>query len=253
MAMGFKNGLGLLAFCALSVGCSPIRDSIRVLIVEPHEYCLNMQNRTEKKRYLALADQALGQYLVTCSGAPISEHFAHGFKEGFADYLYAGGTGAPPAVPPRCYWSAKYDNAEGRQAIEDWFAGFRRGAAMARSSGFRERITVPASTTLLNRRIFESGTAELEIPDEYIGPLPQPLLPQPLPPQPEQPLPPQPLPMQSMAPVNGVVLEQLVALGTAEQTGPRTVNSSRITKIQPVWEPITPSAGFGADLIRIEQ
>lgn len=76
-----------------------------------------------------------------------SPHYEKGFKKGFADYLVWGGSGEPPPVPPKHYWGA--DTPEGRQAAQEWFAGFRHGAALAKKSGARETIVVPASSSLL--------------------------------------------------------------------------------------------------------
>src|SRR5262249_39466700 len=76
---------------------------------------------------------------------PYSPDFQQGFLCGFADYLYAGGTGNPPPLPPRGYWKSEYETPEGRQAVQDWFEGFRTGAARARASGYRELVTVPIS------------------------------------------------------------------------------------------------------------
>jgi hypothetical protein len=77
---------------------------------------------------------------------PFSPAYACGFKEGFVDYLDAGGSGEPPPLPPRKYWSAGYETAAGQAAIRDWFAGFRHGAAVAGQSGARRCTTVPSST-----------------------------------------------------------------------------------------------------------
>ncbi len=63
------------------------------------------------------------------------------------DYLYAGGSGEPPLLPPKKYQSFRYENPQGAQAIRDWFAGFRRGAAAAAASGYRNYVVVPSTTT----------------------------------------------------------------------------------------------------------
>src|SRR5207237_1248141 len=70
---------------------------------------------------------------------------AVGFKEGFAEFLYQGGDGEPPPLPPQKYRSIRYQTPEGYQAVEAWFAGYRHGAAEARKSGQRELVTGPSA------------------------------------------------------------------------------------------------------------
>jgi hypothetical protein len=85
-----------------------------------------------------------------CPGQKFSRDYACGFKAGFRDYLDAGGSGQPPAVPPFRYWLAGYDSPGGHQAIEDWYNGFRHGAAAARGSGLRELNVIPLSAPPIN-------------------------------------------------------------------------------------------------------
>lgn len=74
---------------------------------------------------------------------------ACGFKAGFADYLSAGGTGMPPPLPPRHYWGYKYQTPAGHEAIEQWYAGYKEGAAAAQASGLRQLVLVPTHSGLL--------------------------------------------------------------------------------------------------------
>ncbi|MCS6976314.1 MAG: hypothetical protein NZM31_04795 [Gemmatales bacterium] len=97
----------------------------------------------EAKRNEALAVAAWKQVLQENPGAEFSVHYAEGFRQGFVDYLNAGGTGAPPPVPPRKYWGVRYETPEGHAAMQDWFAGFRHGADTAAQSGYREFIVLP--------------------------------------------------------------------------------------------------------------
>src|SRR5262249_8215357 len=106
--------------------------------------------------------------------------YREGFVDGFADYLYYGGcnggpagsgcatgqcgatnagnanptvnAGAPgesveypvcPPVPPGRYRRKRYMTPEGCAAVEDWFAGFRHGAATAMASGLRNLVVIP--------------------------------------------------------------------------------------------------------------
>lgn len=78
---------------------------------------------------------------------PYSLDYEKGFLEGFRDYVESGGSGAPPAVPTLCYRLSWYRNPPGQQAITDWYEGFRRGALVAKESGYREIILVPISST----------------------------------------------------------------------------------------------------------
>ena len=74
-----------------------------------------------------------------------SEDYASGFKDGFGHYLYQGGNGEPPPLPPAHYRRVRYQTPQGYKAIEDWFAGFRHGAAAARQGGYRYWITGPSA------------------------------------------------------------------------------------------------------------
>ena len=76
---------------------------------------------------------------------PYSVDYRRGFVDGFADYLYAGGSGEPPVVPPWRYRKASYETPEGYAAIEDWFAGFRHGANVALASGLRNLVVLPVA------------------------------------------------------------------------------------------------------------
>ncbi len=149
MSLRLRLWIATLFVCCQ--GCSPITNTVRTLIIEPGEYCLRVESRAERKRDDALALVAWNEHLASCPDSEFTESFERGFKEGFADYLYAGGSGNPPPVPPRCYWGPKYETPEGHMAVEDWFAGFRLGSALAVSSGYRNLVTIPASTGLQSR------------------------------------------------------------------------------------------------------
>jgi len=69
--------------------------------------------------------------------------FADGFKSGFVD-VSRGGDGACPAVPPHCYWDAKFQTAEGKLRIEQWYAGFALGATTALHCGTNQSNNVPS-------------------------------------------------------------------------------------------------------------
>jgi len=114
-------------------------------LIEPIQYCLTPNNILEIRRNHKLAGEAWEGIAKAEPELTHSADYADGFKAGYADYLYAGGTGEPPPQPPRTYWRIHYETPEGHQAIEDWFAGFRHGASMAQQSGHRQYATIPSS------------------------------------------------------------------------------------------------------------
>jgi hypothetical protein len=97
--------------------------------------------RQELERERAAAMANADDY--TCD--PLSADEACGFEDGFVDYVIYGGNGTPP-LPPRRYWKSNRPN--GYQAIQDWYNGFRHGAAVAQASGYRECVTIPLSDGL---------------------------------------------------------------------------------------------------------
>ncbi len=74
-----------------------------------------------------------------------TEDYARGFKDGYADYLFRGGDGEPPLIAPDRYRHLRYQNPQGYQAVEEWFAGYRHGAGVARDTKARQWITGPSA------------------------------------------------------------------------------------------------------------
>jgi hypothetical protein len=156
--MGLRFLFCGVALAALGLGCTTVAEGVRNMIVEPAEYCWHLDNCIDHKRNRAVAWQALAEFLRACpEGVSYSVDFGRGFRDGFADYLFAGGAGNPPPVPPRYYWRPEYQNPEGQSAMRDWFIGFRRGAAAAKQSGLRQLVTVPASVSLPARSTLGPG------------------------------------------------------------------------------------------------
>ncbi len=137
--------LGILGACLVGPGCGPITYATRTLVIEPVHYCLTADNILETRRNYKLAEYACESITKSEPDHTYSADYVDGFKDGFADYLYAGGTGEPPPLPPRHYWKIDYETPEGHQAIVDWFAGFRHGAVVAQESGYRQWVTIPSS------------------------------------------------------------------------------------------------------------
>jgi hypothetical protein len=145
--MGKAYVLLVLPLWTIAPGCSLIENATRNLVVDPIHFSPHVSEWTACRRNDKLAEAAWNYIRQINPECEESVHYARGFKQGFADYLAAGGTGAPPPIPPRQYWRTSYQTPRGHQAVEDWYAGFRHGATMAQDSGFRQWITVPSSLT----------------------------------------------------------------------------------------------------------
>lgn len=146
--------------------------------------------------YRTWADRA---WREQCSSDPeqcLSQAYVAGFKDGFVDYVYGGGSGEPPPVPPRPFWNVEERNPRGHLAATDWFAGYRHGAQVAREEGYRERALVPSSMFLLGSQKLEPQ--ELE-PLEG-GWIDQPLHAEPLPDPIAEPLQPEFMPAPQLQP-----------------------------------------------------
>ncbi len=135
----------MTAILLLGSGCSMLESGARTLFTEPCEYAGCVDDCTARLNHQIRASHVWAEIQQGTPGQPFSEDYANGFKEGYADYLYAGGTGQPPPLPPRKYWATRYATWEGRQAVQDWFAGFRHGAMLAQETGYRQYATVPSS------------------------------------------------------------------------------------------------------------
>src|SRR4029077_20557894 len=103
---------------ALTSGCSLAGSAVNTACTE---LTRSLNECTEHKRNRKLAEAAWDDF-QNASPKAYGNDFACGFKDGFAEYLYAG-PGDPP-LPPHRYWATRYQTPEGYQAIEAWFAGY---------------------------------------------------------------------------------------------------------------------------------
>ena len=144
----------LVCWCLAASGChlvyhernGVISDAVRTVIREPKIFPLQKNDYVERIRDRFLARKAWADMLATNPGQDYSGDYCRGFKDGFADYLYEGGTGEPPDLPPRHYWRIGYQTPAGRQAIGEYFGGFRHGVAVCQASSLRQYATVPSAT-----------------------------------------------------------------------------------------------------------
>ena len=76
-----------------------------------------------------------------------SKDYKEGWKKGFADISKAG-CDEPPPVPPLKYWGACYQSPEGKCCIDEWYNGWRDGAAAAAACGTREWHPIVTAPTV---------------------------------------------------------------------------------------------------------
>ncbi|MGL4512588.1 MAG: hypothetical protein ACRCT8_05810 [Lacipirellulaceae bacterium] len=141
-----RRGIAAIAVAAsLAAGCTPCESARNTLINEPKQFFWERDRKESRALYLAWAEEAWASEVGRGACVSESADYAWGFREGFADYVYGGGTGEPPVVPPRPYWNALNRIGEGRAAVDQWFAGYRHGSSTARSGGYRHEAIVRSS------------------------------------------------------------------------------------------------------------
>ena len=181
---------GTLALCALATGCQLASNAVHNLTYEAK---LNAATVQEHCTYEKLA-RASWQTVQTEHPDAFPSAYADGFKDGFVDYLQYGGSGQPPYMLPKRFWGPHYRTAAGYQAIEQWFAGFRHGAAAAQQSGYRQWATLPSAQATAPPPQLPAATVYpapgMAAPLENSAPAPLPSLPPPRVVPPSEPKPP---------------------------------------------------------------
>lgn len=165
-----------LAIVICLSGCSVYQQARRTVLYEPLNFGWKLDRARSLKTYRRWAADAWRFEKSTCPEVAASSHYAEGFRDGFVDFLYAGGDGQPPPVPPRKYWNMAWRGPTGQAAAQQWFAGFRRGAHVAHEGGYRQQATVKSSFRADAHETWES--LELGPPakaPEDVGPPDEPL------------------------------------------------------------------------------
>lgn len=139
------GSLLLLLLLFNSSGCAVCQYAERTTLNEPSAYWWWGDRKRSVKVYRSWADQAWIEYAGSDCGNPLSDAYETGFKDGFVDYVFAGGSGEPPPVPPRKYWNVGVRSSDAAVEAQEWFAGYRTGAQVAHNEGYRERTIVPAT------------------------------------------------------------------------------------------------------------
>jgi hypothetical protein len=120
--------LVLIAMCALSLcstGCTLFRGVNAQVAYNDrvNDFVLGWRNSVwARQAWYERADHFVGEPHLAVFGA--------GFRSGYAD-VAAGGSGCPPPLPPRKYWSWQYQTPEGQAKVAAWFSGYPHGARAA--------------------------------------------------------------------------------------------------------------------------
>lgn len=138
--MRLRVALAVVGVGLLASGCSLVVQTTRVVVAHVSQVA---EDSAECKRNRKWAEAAWRVAAAEDQGH--SPDYGAGFREGFAEFLYQGGDGEPPPLPPKRYRKLRYQTPEGYRAIADWFAGYRHGAAVARDGGYRQWVTGPSS------------------------------------------------------------------------------------------------------------
>lgn len=129
----------ILLLFVLQPGCSFAYYGAKNLIEAPIDA---RDRQLTRCRFDCMADDAWKKAVEDDPPLAYAYHYGAGFRRGFADYLEADGTGQPPAAPPWEYRTAAFETPQGQRDVEDWFAGFRHGAAVARAGGYRDAAVI---------------------------------------------------------------------------------------------------------------
>lgn len=80
------------------------------------------------------ANRAYNARRETFEAPEYEAHFRAGFIAGYRN-ISQGGQGCSPSLPPRTYWSWRYQSAEGQAKVGAWFSGYPHGARAAEEDG----------------------------------------------------------------------------------------------------------------------
>ncbi|TWT37083.1 hypothetical protein KOR34_20300 [Posidoniimonas corsicana] len=140
----------ILLLCCCTGCLSVCNNAYRTLIKEPKEFSWRKDRCESRTLYASWAAGAWAEQ--RSNGTPCqSADFALGFQDGFVEYCYAGGSGEPPPIPPRPYWNSLNRVAPLDKSAYEWFDGYRLGARVARTGGYRDQAVVPASASLCSK------------------------------------------------------------------------------------------------------
>lgn len=182
--MRFIRLLAILGIAAAGHGCSLMYLGTSDIVGEA-KMALTHHQLARRARQQA---QAAWQE-VNGSGVAFSKDYERGFQDGFVRAVWWGSEEAP-VIPPGGYWSARYQNPDGHQAMADWAQGFRHGVRVALQTGAALSVKLPGPEPHAGPAVAHVGEGRAApangAPDMTPGREPETLpRPRPLPPAPE--------------------------------------------------------------------
>jgi hypothetical protein len=136
---------------------------------EPAAFSWKHDRQRSTEVYEQWAERVWSEQSANCAPEIAGERdYYLGFRDGFVDYVWAGGSGEPPPVPPRHLWNVMLRSPDGKRRADLWFDGYRHGARAARFGGFRELGTV--RTSLVGYVRNSNGMEYSQYPHDMSGP-----------------------------------------------------------------------------------
>jgi hypothetical protein len=147
----------VVSLCLFASGCALVCDGVHAVGTDVADSVNDILEQVRNRKW------ARGAWDVILSTDPhqYSKDYARGFKDGFAAFL-GDGQGEPPAVAPARYRSIFFQTPQGYHAIEDWFAGYNRGVAVAINTGCRRWVTGPLAAPVPSAPMQPTPASELE-------------------------------------------------------------------------------------------
>lgn len=140
LCLSFEMGCGVV-----SETHHVIRLAKRTTFHEPERFLYFQSDRLTQMHNEKLAARVWHKIKAQSKESDFSADYACGFVDGFSDYLYRGGTGEPPPLPPRDYWNIGRRPIVPQAAIHDWYDGFRHGSDECIRRGYRDAVVLPSS------------------------------------------------------------------------------------------------------------
>jgi len=110
----------------------PCDDCLPPAVAGKYWYFGHLDNLLVKCTAHRCASRDLKQF--TCDGEKMNRDFRDGYTQAYID-LAVGRPACVPAVPPKKYWYAWHRSCAGRDAVEQWYAGYRDGLDNGMNSG----------------------------------------------------------------------------------------------------------------------